>query len=72
MRRIKTILFHTIAIVIFGTALVKLCQGMHDEDVILYMSQSTYDEIVDTLTANNGSEPSEHEIVTYYIERYAK
>ena len=50
-----------------------LSQGIHDENVVAQMSQSTYDEIVDTLTLrNNGSKPNEHQIVTYYYERFTK
>ena len=53
--------------------LSKLSTAIHDENVVAQMSQSTYDEIVDTLTINNnGFAPSEHQIVTYYYERYAK
>lgn len=36
------------------------------------MPQSTYDEIVDTLTTRNGFQPTEHQIVTYYYERFQK
>ena len=50
-----------------------LSQGIHDENVVAQMSQSTYDEIVDTLTLRyNGSKPNEHQIVTYYYERFTK
>ena len=41
-------------------------------NLILQMPQSTYDEIVDTLTTRNGFQPTEHQIVTYYYERFQK
>ena len=72
MNKVKKSIGVLCAIVLFLFAWAKVAEGMDDEDTILYMSQSTYDEIVDTLTAGNGVEPTEHEIVTYYKERYAK
>lgn len=73
MKEIKFI----ICIVIWG-ALLWLCfhkvsEGVHDENLISQMPQSTYDEIVDTLTArSNGIQPSDHQVVTFYYERYQK
>lgn len=58
---------------IIFTSIKMLSQGIHDENVVAKMSQSTYDEIVDTLTLRyNGSKPNEHQIVTYYYERFTK
>lgn len=72
MKKFKTILCIAIWIVIGWLCGTKLSQGMHDENLILQMPQCTYDEIVDTLTSRNGFEPSEHQIVTYYYERFQK
>lgn len=72
MKTLKTIFCIIIWIIIGWICLHKISQGMHDEDLISRMSQSTYDEIVDTLTAQNGVRPSEHRIVTYYYEKFNK
>lgn len=72
MKKVKTILCIAIWLAIGWLCGMKLSQGMHDENLILQMSQSTYDEIVDTLTVRNGFEPTEHQIVTYYYERFQK
>lgn len=73
MKKFKTISCIAIWTTLLWLGLSKVSTGMHDEDVVAQMSQSTYDEIVDTLTIrNNGYSPSEHQIVTYYYERYAK
>ena len=69
MKKFKTILCIAIWIVIGWLCGTKLSQGMN---LILQMPQCTYDEIVDTLTSRNGFEPSEHQIVTYYYERFQK
>ncbi len=68
MKTIKIIF----CIAIWLVCLSKLSQGVHDEDLISQMPQSTYDEIVDTLTTRNGFQPTEHQIVTYYYERFQK
>lgn len=68
MKTVKIIL----CIALFWACLYKLSQGIHDENLISQMSQCTYDEIVDTLTTRNGFQPTEHQIVTYYYERYQK
>lgn len=72
MKTIKTIFCIAIWLVLGWLCLSKLSQGFHDENIILQMSQSTYDEIVDTLTTRNGFQPTEHQIVTYYYERFQK
>lgn len=72
MKTLKTIFCIIIWIVIGWICLQKITQGMRDEDLISAMPQSTYDEIEDTLTAQNGVHPSEHHIVTYYYEKYNK
>ena len=72
MKKVKTILCIAIWIVIGWLFLTNLSQGFNDENVILQMSQCTYDEIVDTLTVRNGFQPTEHQIVTYYYERFQK
>ncbi len=73
MKTVKTIICIAFWSFILWLCIHKLSQGIHDENLISQMSQSTYDEIVDTLTIqNNGKEPSEHQIVTYYYERYNK
>lgn len=46
-------------------------QADYDEQVILHMSQADYDTIVARLSVN-GSEPSQHEIATYYVNEYTK
>ena len=72
MKTIK-IIFCIVIWLFFGWLyLHKLSQGIHDENLILQMSQRTYDEIVDTLTIRNGFQPTEHQIVTYYYERFQK
>lgn len=72
MKMVKTILCIAIWIVIGWLCVTKLSQGIHDENLISQMPQCTYDEIVDTLTSRNGFKPTEHQIVTYYYERYQK
>ena len=72
MKTVKIILCIALWIFIIWACLYKLCQGIHDENLISQMSQCTYDEIVDTLTTRNGIQPTEHQIVTYYYERYQK
>lgn len=72
MKTVKTILCIALWIFIIWACLYKLSQGIHDENLISQMPQSTYDEIVDTLTTHNGFQPTEHQIVTYYYERYQK
>lgn len=72
MKTIKTILCIVIWLVIGGFCITKLSQGIHDENLISQMPQRTYDEIVDTLTSRNGFQPTEHQIVTYYYERFQK
>lgn len=73
MKKIKTISCIAIWAALFWLALGKVSTAMFDEEVVAQMPQTTYDEIVDTLTVrNNGYSPSEHQIVTYYYERYAK
>lgn len=72
MKTLKVIFCIVIWIFIGWLCLHKLSQGIHDENLISRMSQSTYDEIVDTLTSKNGFHPSEHQIVTYYYERCNK
>ncbi len=72
MKTLKLIFCIAIWIVLGWICLSKLSQGIHDENVIYQMSQSTYDEIVDTFTSKNGFAPSEHQIVKYYYERYKK
>lgn len=54
MKTIKIIFCIAIWIVFGWLYLSKLSQGIHDENLILQMPQSTYDEIVDTLTIRNG------------------
>lgn len=71
MKTIK-IIFCIAIWLVFWFYLSKLSQGIHDENLILQMPQSTYDEIVDTLTIRNGFQPTEHQIVTYYYERFQK
>ena len=73
MKKLKMILCISLWSCIIFTGIKMLSQGIHDENVVAQMSQSTYDEIVDTLTLrNNGSKPNEHQIVTYYYERFKK
>lgn len=72
MKTVKNILCIALWIFIIWASLYKLSQGIHDENLISQMSQCTYDEIVDTLTTRNGFQPTEHQIVTYYYERYQK
>ncbi len=72
MKVFKLILCIAIWIVIGWLCLHKLSQSIHDENLIAQMPQGTYDEIVDTLTVRNGFQPSEHQIVAYYYERYNK
>lgn len=72
MKTAKTLLCIAIWAFIGWLCLSKLSQGIHDENLISQMPQSTYDEIVDTLTARNGSQPSDRQIVKYYYERYEK
>ena len=72
MKTIKTIFSIAIWLVLGWLCLSKLSQGFYDENLILQMPQSTYDEIVDTLTTRNGFQPTEHQIVTYYYERFQK
>ena len=73
MKKFKTISCIAIWAALFWLGLGKVSTAMFDEEVVAQMPQATYDEIVDTLTIrNNGGSPSEHQIVTYYYERYAK
>lgn len=72
MKTIKTILCIVIWLVIGWLCITKLSQGIHEENLISQMPQSTYDEIVDTLTTRNGFQPTEHQIVTLYYERFQK
>lgn len=72
MKTIKIIFCIVIWLFFVWLYLSKLSQGIHDENLILQMPQSTYDEIVDTLTIRNGFQPTEHQIVTYYYERFQK
>lgn len=73
MKKLKMILCISLWSCIIFTCIKMLSQGIHDENVVAKMSQSTYDEIVDTLTLRyNGSKPNEHQIVTYYYERFTK
>lgn len=72
MKTLKIIFCIAIWAAIGWLCLHKLSQGIHDENLISQMSQSTYDEIVDTLTNRNGIRPSEHQIVTYYYEQFNK
>ena len=72
MKTIKIIFCIAIWIVLGWLYLSKLSQGFNDENLILQMPQSTYDEIVDTLTTRYGFQPTEHQIVTYYYERFQK
>ena len=72
MKTIKIIFCIAIWLVFGWLYLSILSQGIHDENLILQMPQSTYDEIVDTLTTRNGFQPTEHQIVTYYYERFQK
>lgn len=72
MKKFKLILCITLWILILWACLHKLAQGLHDENLISQMPQSTYDEIVDILTIRNGFHPSEHQVVTYYYERIKK
>lgn len=72
MKTIKTILCIVIWLVIGWLCITKLSQGIHEENLISQMPQSTFDEIVDTLTTRNGFQPTEHQIVTYYYERFQK
>lgn len=72
MKTVKIILCVALWILIIWACLYKLSQGIHDENLISQMSQCTYDEIVDTLTTRYGFQPTEHQIVTYYYERYQK
>lgn len=57
MKTLKLIFCIAIWIVLGWICLSKLSQGIHDENVIYQMSQSTYDEIVDTFTSKNGFAP---------------
>lgn len=72
MKTIKIFFCIAIWLVLGWLCLRKLSQGIHDENLISQMPQSTYDEIVDTLTTRNGFQPTEHQIVTYYYERFQK
>lgn len=72
MKTIKIFFCIAIWLVLGWLCLCKLSQGIHDENLISQMPQSTYDEIVDTLTTRNGFQPTEHQIVTYYYERFQK
>lgn len=72
MKTIKIFFCIAIWLVLGWLSLSKLSQGIHDENLISQMPQSTYDEIVDTLTTRNGFQPTEHQIVTYYYERFQK
>ena len=72
MKTIKIFFCIAIWLVLGWLFLSKLSQGIHDENLISQMPQSTYDEIVDTLTTRNGFQPTEHQIVTYYYERFQK
>ena len=72
MKTIKIFFCIAIWLVLGWLWLSKLSQGIHDENLISQMPQSTYDEIVDTLTTRNGFQPTEHQIVTYYYERFQK
>lgn len=72
MKKLKMILCISLWSCIIFTGIKMLSQGIHDENVVAQMSQSTYDEIVDTLILRNGSKPNEHQIVTYYYERFQK
>ena len=72
MKTIKIFFCIAIWLVLGWFCLCKLSQGIHDENLISQMPQSTYDEIVDTLTTRNGFQPTEHQIVTYYYERFQK
>lgn len=73
MKKVKTAICIAVWIFLLWLCIHKLSQGIHDENLISQMPQATYDEIVDTLTSqNNGIEPSEHQIVVYYYERYSK
>ena len=72
MKTIKIFFCIAIWLVLGWIFLSKLSQGIHDENLISQMPQSTYDEIVDTLTTRNGFQPTEHQIVTYYYERFQK
>lgn len=72
MKTIKIFFCIAIWLVLIWLCLSKLSQGIHDENLISQMPQSTYDEIVDTLTTRNGFQPTEHQIVTYYYERFQK
>lgn len=72
MKTIKIFFCIAIWLVLGWLCLSKLSQGIHDENLISQMPQSTYDEIVDTLTTRNGFQPTEHQIVTYYYERFQK
>lgn len=72
MKTIKIFFCIAIWLVLVWLCLSKLSQGIHDENLISQMPQSTYDEIVDTLTTRNGFQPTEHQIVTYYYERFQK
>ena len=70
MKTVKIILCIALWIFIIWACLYTLSQGIHDENLISQMSQCTYEEIVDTLTTRNGIQPTEHQIVTYYYDRY--
>ena len=72
MKTLKIFFRIAIWLVLGCLCLSKLSQGIHDENLISQMPQSTYDEIVDTLTTRNGFQPTEHQIVTYYYERFQK
>lgn len=72
MKTIKIIFCIAIWLVLGWLCFSKLSQGIHDENLISQMPQSTYDEIVDTLTTRNGFQPTDHQIVTYYYERFQK
>lgn len=72
MKTIKIVFCIAIWLVLVWLCLSKLSQGIHDENLISQMPQSTYDEIVDTLTTRNGFQPTDHQIVTYYYERFQK
>lgn len=73
MKHFKLIICIALWAPLIWFALHKLSQGIHDENVIYQMASSTYEEISDTLTVRNGGiKPSEHQIVTYYYERFKK
>lgn len=70
MKTIKIIFCIAIWLVLGWLCITKLSRA--SENLISQMPQCTYDEIVDTLTSRNGFQPTEHQIVTYYYERFKK